>query len=121
MWEKLLDSSFDFSIRLVELVKYLNSEDRRFPLAEHLLNCGNGIGINLRMAARTAAGRENYEKMAQAGACAAEIEYTLEVMAKTGYLTEQQSLPLREECAELAEMIRAEERRTAATRKSSAG
>jgi len=104
MTEKILQSSFDFSIRLIELVKYLKDESREFPLSERLLICGNGIGVNLSVAKMSAA-KERAAKLGQALACAVECGHLLKLMAKTGDMTEQQSVPLREDCSYLINMI----------------
>lgn len=99
-----MESSFDFSIRLVELVKYLRDENREFPLEKWLLIRGNGVWVNLRMA-ELSDGKERSGAENQALACAVEIGYMLKLMAKTGYLDEQQSMPLREDCDELVKLI----------------
>jgi len=104
MTEKILQNSFDFSIRLIELVKYLKDEGREFPLSERLLICGNGIGVNLCIAKMSAL-KERTAKSEQALAFAVECEHLLKLMAKTGYMTEQQSVPLREDCSHLINMI----------------
>lgn len=102
--EKLKDSSFDFSVRLMELIKYLHEEDREFPLSRRLLHCGNGIAVNL-LFAEMAEGKDRSGAVNQALAYAVESGHLLKLMAKTGYLTEQQSLPLREDCSHLIDLI----------------
>jgi len=68
-----------------------------------LLTCATGIGIFLRLAETT--GRGVAESRRQALAYAVEAEYLLESMAKTGYLTEKQSLPIISDCRELKTQI----------------
>lgn len=99
----VLDKSFDFSIRIIELAKYLDEEKKPFPLCERLLACATGIGVLLRLAEST--GRGFAENGRQALAYAVEAEYLLESMAKTGYLTEKQSLPIIGDCRELKKQI----------------
>jgi len=102
--QELLENSFDFSIRLSELVRYLQDEGKEFPLWQRLLICGNGIGTNLRMAEMSVV-KERAVKLEQALACAVECEHLLKLMAKTGYLSERQSEPLRKDCSRLVELI----------------
>lgn len=103
MKENLLENSFDFSIRLMELNKYLMDEGKAFPLSERLLACGSGICVNLSMADIRGEkdGRDVYNALADA----VESGHLLKLMAKTGYLTEQQSIPLRNECDRIIELI----------------
>ncbi len=98
--EQLLERSFDFSIRIVELVKYLNEEKRPFLLEQRLLSCGTGVGVCLRLAQTD--GRSH---VIQAMSWAAEAEYLLEVMEKTGSLTYKQSVPILGDCRALKSLI----------------
>lgn len=102
--QELLERSFDFSIRLLELIKYLADEGSVFPLSKRLLICGCSIGVNLRMAELFSA-KEEQERLEQALTNAVDCEYLLELMVKTGYLTQQQSMPIREDCHYLKEQI----------------
>jgi len=102
--EGSIERSFDFSIRLTELVKYLQGEDREFPLSQRLLICGVGIGVCLR-AAETSDAKGRAAKTEQALLYAIESGYLLELMVKTGYLGEQQSRPILEDCRQLKEFI----------------
>ncbi len=72
-----MEKSFDFSIRIVELVKYLNEEKRPFLLEQRLLSCGTGIGVCLRLVQTDGCSSH----VIQAMSLAAEAEYLLEVMA----------------------------------------
>jgi four helix bundle protein len=104
MTDALLTNSFDFSIRLIELARYLKKEGKEFPLLACLLECGNGIGVNLRLVAISGA-KERTVQLGQALAFVTESEYILELMTKTRYLSEQQSIPLRAGCTHLKEGI----------------
>ena len=50
---QILDKSFDFSIRIIELAKYLDEGKKPFPLCERLLLCATGIGVYLRLSEST--------------------------------------------------------------------
>lgn len=100
---QVVDKSFDFSIRIIELAKYLEEEKKPFPLCERLLTCATGIGIFLRLAELT--GMKFAENGTQVLSYAVEAEYLLEIMAKTGYLTEKQSLLIIGDCRALKTLI----------------
>lgn len=101
--DQLLDKSFDFSIRIMELAKYLDEERKPYPLSSRLLTCAAGIGISLRLAGLT--GRRSAESLEQALSCAVESEYLLEIMVKTDCLQERQSIPILSDCRVLKELI----------------
>lgn len=103
--ERLLVKSFDFSIRITEMIKYLEEKEKLFPLCERLLTCATGIGIGLRQAA--SAGRLSQEINQRTLAYAQEAEYLLELMSKTEYLSEQQSKHILNDCRDIMSAIRA--------------
>lgn len=101
--DQIFEKSFDFSIRIIELTKYLDEEKKPFALRERLLKCGAGIGVYLRLAESIP--NRSAESGRQALSYAVESEYLLETMAKTGYLTEKQSQPIISDCRALKTLI----------------
>lgn len=93
---ELLAKTFDFGIRIVELASYLEEEKKRFPLIDRLLECGTGIGINLRISKENAKNQLEGHKLAYK--LSLETEYLLELLVKTGFLYEKQSGPLLQDC-----------------------
>ena len=41
------EKSFDFAIRIVNVMKYLNEYKREYVMAKQLLRCGTSIGANI--------------------------------------------------------------------------
>ncbi|WP_141717240.1 hypothetical protein [Eisenbergiella tayi] len=76
------DVVYDFSVRLVELVRYFKEDGGGFPLCDKLLDCGVRAGIS----ARAGSHEEAADYVRQA-------DYILEMAVKSGYLTERQGLP----------------------------
>lgn len=101
--KQILEKSFDFSIRAVELIKYLERENRSFPLSERFLTCATGLGIIHRLVEIT--GKKSVPDIKQAYSYAVEAEYLIELMAKTGYLQGKQSQPILEDCRALKALI----------------
>lgn len=101
--DQILAKGFDFSIRVIELAKYLEEENKPFPLSQRLLACGTGIGISLRLA--ESSGGKSAENISQALSYAVETGYLLEIMVKTGYLTEKQCQPMTSDCERLRALI----------------
>ncbi|MBP7177289.1 MAG: four helix bundle protein [Deltaproteobacteria bacterium] len=100
---QILEKSFDFSIRAVELIKYLDEEKKAFPLYERFLACATAIGITQRLL--LSAGKQTVKDSTKAFSYVVEAEYLLEIMAKTGYLTEKQSQPIIDDCRSLKALI----------------
>jgi len=103
--ERLLDKSFDFSVRITELIKYLERENKSFPLSGRLLECAAGIGVCMKQAA--SAGSMSFETNQKTMSYASEAEYLLELMEKTEYMTEKQSRPILGDCRGLMSAIAA--------------
>ena len=99
----LLTKSFDFAIRLVVMADCLKGEGKEIPFIKRLLDCGTGIGASLRIAKSISDGRK--ENQLSALGQAVEAEYLIELMVKTGFLTEFQSEPILLDCRTIIEEI----------------
>lgn len=88
------ESAYDFSVRIAELVRYLKEEGQEFPLSNKLLDCGVGAGL---------AARENDRKTA--ANYIRQADYIIEMATKSGYLTETQTAPIRNECKTLLKSL----------------
>lgn len=91
----LIDRSFDFSVRIIELANYLEEEHKQFPLIGRMLECGTGVGVCLR-------GSESFR---QAYRLSLETEYLLELLERTGFLNDIQIKPILKDCRSLKDEI----------------
>ena len=94
--DEFLLKTFDFGIRVVELSNYLEYENKRFALINRLLECGTGIGVCIRIS--VAMPEHSQENLIQAYRLVSEAEFLLELMVKTGVITESQSKPILSDC-----------------------
>lgn len=94
---ELTKQAQDYAIRVAELVKFLREDDKGFPLANELLACGVEAGFSLREP-----GTEDAERAVQA---LRKADYLLEMTVSAGYLTERQSVHIRDEGRALLEAI----------------
>ena len=76
--------AYDFSVRVTECVRYLKSDRKSFPLCDKLLDCGIAAGLAVRTGKHKAAA----EMVTQ-------VDYILEMAARSGYLTEVQTREIR--------------------------
>ena len=103
----LLNKSMDFSVRIVNLHKYLSQEKKENVLTKQLLRSGTSIGANVREAVYAQSRKDFISKMSIALKEASETEYWLELLNKTEYLTNEQYESIRMDCSEVAKLLTA--------------
>ena len=101
----ILDKTMDFSVRIVNLYKYLNSEKKEYVLSRQLLRCGTSIGANAHEAHNGQSKKDFIAKMYIALKEASEAEYWLILLTKTCYLTSDQSESLLSDCIEIKKIL----------------
>ena len=103
----LLNKSMDFSVRVVNLYKYLSQEKKENVLTKQLLRSGTSIGANVREAVYAQSRKDFTSKMSIALKEASETEYWLELLHRTEYLTSEQYESIRMDCSEVAKLLTA--------------
>ena len=96
-----------FSVRIVNLYRYLCEEKREFVLSKQLLRCGTSIGANLAEAECAISRKDFLSKVYIALKECAETKYWLELLNETGYLTDAQFQSVYSDCEELRKMLSA--------------
>ncbi|MBQ7109392.1 MAG: four helix bundle protein [Clostridia bacterium] len=86
----IVDKSFDFAVRIVNLNKYLNNEQKEYILSKQLLRSGTSIGANVSEAERAQSKADFISKMSIALKEANETNYWLKLLYKTDYLNKSQ-------------------------------
>ncbi len=82
----VLNKSFDFSVRVVNLYKYLCKEKKEYVLSKQLLRSGTSIGANINEAQAGQSKKDFIAKMAIASKEARESKYWIDLLIKTDYL-----------------------------------
>ena len=82
----LLDKSFDFAVRIVNLYKHVTNNKKEYILSKQLLRSGTSIGANVTEAQRGQSKADFTAKMAIALKEAYETEYWLRLLYKTEYM-----------------------------------
>ena len=101
----ILDKSFDFAVRIVNLNKYLVTEKKEFVLSKQLLRSGTAIGALVREAQQAESNADFVHKLSIALKEANETEYWLLLLNKTNYLAKQQYLSLHTDIEELLKLL----------------
>jgi four helix bundle protein len=99
--EDLRERTLEFGLRVIKMFGLLPKTDEARTIGRQVLRSGTSIGSNYREARRA---RSKAEFIAIAGIClkeADETSYWLEMLVRSGIVTEPKLKPLRDECDEL--------------------
>ena len=99
------DKSFRFAVRIVNLCKYLQTEQKEYILAKQLLRSGTSIGANVSEAQQAQSRPDFVNKLNIALKEASETEYWLRLLYETDYLTKEQFTSIFADCSEVKSML----------------
>ena len=103
----IVEKSFDFAVRIVNLRKYLTREHKEFVLSKQLLRSGTSIGANVSEAQRGQSKADFTAKMSIALKEASETEYWIKLLYRTEYLNKEQFESLNGDIQELIGLLMA--------------
>ena len=98
------EKSFLFSIRIVNLYKYL-ADKNEFVLSKQILRSGTSIGANIAEAQQAQSTADFISKLSIALKEGSETNYWLRLLNATQYLTNDEFLSLIEDCREIEKML----------------
>lgn len=101
----LVDKSFAFAVRIVNLYKYLNSEKKEFVLSKQLLRSGTSIGANISESQNAQSTNDFISKLSIALKEARESKYWIELLKETEYLTGREADSLINDLEELLKLL----------------
>ena len=101
----IVEKSFSFAIRIVNLYKYLAFSMNERVMSTQILKSGTSIGANVREAQRSSSRKDFVAKINIALKEAYETEYWIELLYKTEYLTKQEYDSLFPECREITSIL----------------
>lgn len=84
----VLDKSFDFAVRVVNLYKHLCKDRKEYILSKQLLRSATSIGANINEAQAGQSKNDFIAKMSIASKEARESKYWIELLIRTDYLNE---------------------------------
>jgi four helix bundle protein len=103
----ILEKTLDFSVRIVNLCKYLSSKKHEHIMSRQLVRSGTSIGANAHVAHCGQSNKDFLAKMYVALKEASETEYWLQLLFRTGYLTKRQYDSILADCVELKKILTA--------------
>ena len=89
-YNAISEKSFEFSVRIVNLAKYLRHDQKEYTLSKQILRCGTSIGANVAEAQRGQSTADFAAKMTIALKEANETQYWLRLLYRTEYISEKQ-------------------------------
>ena len=84
----IIDKTFEFSLIIIELNRYLTIEKKEYILSKQLLKSATSIGANVEEATAAQSRRDFLSKMSIASKEARETTYWLRLLIKSDYITD---------------------------------
>jgi len=101
----IYEKSLNFSIRIVNLYKWLTNDKKEFVMSKQLLRCGTSIGANIAEALAAISNADFLAKLYISFKECRETLYWLELLWRTSFLDEQQYNSLLGDAMELEKML----------------
>ena len=99
-----MKKSFDFSLRIIKLYKFLRSK-KEFIISNQLLGSGTSIGANIEEAVGGVSKKDFLNKITIAYKEARETSYWIKLLGASGYLDAIQSQSILMDCEELLRIL----------------
>jgi len=81
-----MEKSYDFSLMIIELYKFLTLEKKEYVLSKQLLRCGTSIGANINEAQAAISKKDFIAKVSISSKEARESKYWLMLLKDSGYI-----------------------------------
>ncbi len=101
----IVEKTFEFSVRIVNMYKYLLKTKKEFIISKQILRSGTSIGANVSEAQKGQTKADFSAKMNIALKEANETEYWLRLLYRTDYLTQRQYRSMAKEMEEIISML----------------
>jgi four helix bundle protein len=97
--------SFLFSVRIVNLFKFLTQEKKEFVISKQLLRSGTSVGAMIRESEHAESKADFIHKLSIALKEANETEYWLDLLKETDYLKEAEYISIQENIKEILKLL----------------
>lgn len=101
----IVQKSFSFAIRCVNLSKYLREEKKEYEMSKQLIRSGTSIGANVKEALRAQSKADFKSKLNISLKEASETEYWIELLWRTQYISEAAAKSILADCVELIKLL----------------
>lgn len=101
------DKAFDFSVRIVNLCKYLQSDHKEYVISKQIMRSGTSIAANLKESNYAQSRKDFLHKTQIALKEAAETEYWIDLLLETEYIDQTMHQSLKSDITEILKMLTA--------------
>ncbi len=101
----ITDKSFHFAVRIVNLCRYLQTEQKEFVLTKQLLRSGTSIGANVSESQQAQSRPDFISKLNIALKEAYETNYWLRLLHETNFLTDDAFQSIITDCRKLERLL----------------
>ena len=103
----VVKKSFAFSVRIVNLNKYLSQEKKEYVISKQIYKSGTSIGANVAEAQRAQSTADFVSKMKIALKEASETQYWLQLLHETKYITDKEFTSIHNDLVEILKILTA--------------
>ena len=103
----IMQKSFAFSIRIVNLHKYLSQQKKEYVISKQIYKSGTSIGANVAEAQRAQSTADFVAKLKIAQKEANETQYWLRLLHETKYITDKEFTSVHEDLVEILKILTA--------------
>lgn len=103
----IMRKSFAFSVRIVNLYKYLSEQKKEYVISKQIYRSGTSIGANIAEAQRAQSTADFVAKMKIALKEANETQYWLQLLHETNYITEKEFTSVHNDLLEILKILTA--------------
>ena len=105
MKNAIVEKTFEFSVRIINLYKYLQFEKKEYVIAKQLLRSGTSIGANVAEAQRAQTMADFNAKMNIALKEANETSYWIRLLHRTDYITNESFVSIEKDVDEIISIL----------------
>ena len=99
--------SFAFSVRTVNLYRYLSEQKKEYVISKQIYKSGTSIGTNIAEAQRAQSTADFVAKMKIALKEANETQYWLQLLHETGYISDKEFESVHDDLLEILKILTA--------------
>ena len=103
----IMQKSFAFSVRIMNLQKYLTHEKKEYTVSRQIGKSGTSIGANVAEAQRAQSTADFVSKLKIALKEANETQYWLQLLRETKYITEVEFCSIHDDLVEILKILTA--------------
>jgi four helix bundle protein len=102
----VVDKSFEFAVRIINLYKVLYNERKEFVISKQIVRSGTSIGANVIRAKSAQSHNDFIDELSIAQKECSQTSYWLELLRKTDFINDKEFESIHDECIVLLKIIR---------------